>query len=99
MPALKHLFTDSRGFSWLSEDDFVSQIPAVTSVRLPSHVTRGLLAGPDAELREDRGDVALDRAPRDHQPFRDARVRPSFDNSASTSRRGGRSAPPGGATA
>jgi pimeloyl-ACP methyl ester carboxylesterase len=27
-PSLKHLFTDSRGFGWLSEDDFVSHFAA-----------------------------------------------------------------------
>src|SRR6476660_9922570 len=27
-PALAHLFTDSRGFGWLSEDDFVSHFAA-----------------------------------------------------------------------
>jgi pimeloyl-ACP methyl ester carboxylesterase len=27
-PALEHLFTDQRGFSWLSEDDFVSHFAA-----------------------------------------------------------------------
>ena len=27
-PALEHLFTDSRGFGWLSEDDFVSHFAA-----------------------------------------------------------------------
>jgi pimeloyl-ACP methyl ester carboxylesterase len=27
-PALKHLFTDTRGFSWLSEDDFVNHFAA-----------------------------------------------------------------------
>src|SRR5580765_7184026 len=27
-PALTHLFTDSRGFGWLSEDDFVSHFAA-----------------------------------------------------------------------
>jgi pimeloyl-ACP methyl ester carboxylesterase len=27
-PALAHLFTDARGFSWLSEDDFVSHFAA-----------------------------------------------------------------------
>jgi pimeloyl-ACP methyl ester carboxylesterase len=28
MPALAHLFTDSRGFGWLSEDDFVNHFAA-----------------------------------------------------------------------
>ena len=28
MPALAHLFTDSRGFAWLSEDDFVDHFAA-----------------------------------------------------------------------
>ena len=27
-PALEHLFTDARGFSWLSEDDFVNHFAA-----------------------------------------------------------------------
>ena len=27
-PALAHMFTDARGFSWLSEDDFVSHFAA-----------------------------------------------------------------------
>jgi pimeloyl-ACP methyl ester carboxylesterase len=27
-PALAHLFTDTRGFAWLSEDDFVSHFAA-----------------------------------------------------------------------
>jgi pimeloyl-ACP methyl ester carboxylesterase len=27
-PALKHLFTDERGFGWLSEDDFVNHFAA-----------------------------------------------------------------------
>jgi pimeloyl-ACP methyl ester carboxylesterase len=27
-PALAHIFTDARGFAWLSEDDFVSQFAA-----------------------------------------------------------------------
>ena len=28
MPALAHLFTDARGFNWLSEDDFVNHFAA-----------------------------------------------------------------------
>ena len=44
-PALAHLFTDSRGFGWLSEDDFVNHFAAdVDPTARTGHVRRAAAA-------------------------------------------------------
>ena len=61
-PALAHLFTDTRGFGWLSEDDFVHHFAAdVDPVRAEGDVRRAAAAG-HVRLRGRDGRPGLENA-------------------------------------